>query len=214
VKAILRNNIAFLYPYYLFLLCGAVLLMMNTKADIHLEFNAFHSPFFNSFFFYFTYLGDGWTVLIVFVMLLAIRYRWALQLAMAVLFSAFITQVLKHTVFADVDRPAKFFEGVQEIYLIPGLENHLHNSFPSGHTTCAFALCFTLALIAKSRRLKFVYFLFALFIGYSRIYLSQHFFQDVYAGSIIGTATALFVYYFLEKNKSPWLERSLRKMRV
>ena len=36
-------------------------------------------------------------------------------------------------------------------------------------------------------------FFIALLVGYSRIYLAQHFFEDVYIGSILGTVCAMLV---------------------
>jgi len=194
----------------LFLLAGAILIIANTKAETHLEFNRFHNPFFDVFFQYLTYFGDGYIAIITVVVLLTVKFRYALITALASLVSAVITQTLKHTLFADVVRPAKFFEGLHDLYLVPGMENNYYNSFPSGHTTCAFALYFSIALIVENKGLKFFCFLFALTIGYSRIYLSQHFFEDVYAGSLIGVLTTIIVYLLLRNSKAPWMDHSLR----
>jgi membrane-associated phospholipid phosphatase len=43
-------------------------------------------------------------------------------------------------------------------------------------------------------------------VGYSRIYLGQHFLQDVLAGALFGTASAITVYMVIEKNGS-WFAR-------
>lgn len=182
---------------------------MNSKAETHLEFNRFHTPFFDHFFYYATFLGDGYMATIVGVMLLAVRYRWVIIVGLSNILSALITQSLKHTVFDDVVRPKKFFEGLHDIYLVPNVDNYLYNSFPSGHSTCAFALYFALAVILNNKTLKFICFLLALTAGYSRIYLSQHFFEDVYAGSLIGTGSVLFIYWLFRNNKAAWLDRSL-----
>jgi membrane-associated phospholipid phosphatase len=59
----------------------------------------------------------------------------------------------------------------------------------------------------KSKAIVIVFFLCALLVAYSRIYLSQHFLIDVLAGSLIGTGTAYFVFKLLndklEKFNSP-----------
>jgi membrane-associated phospholipid phosphatase len=209
VKAIVKANLSFLLPYAVFLLLGAVLIFINSKADTHLLFNTFHNFFFDKFFAYMTYMGEGVVVTLVFIMLLAIKYRYALILAGANIISALITQVLKHTLFDDVVRPKKFFEGIHDLYLVPGIDNHEYFSFPSGHTTSAFSLYFALALIVEKRSYKLLFFILALLIGFSRIYLSQHFFEDVYAGSIVGATTAFFVFYFVQQNKRPGLEKSI-----
>lgn len=197
----------------MFLLAGAILIIANSKAETHLEFNRFHNHFFDIFFQYLTYFGDGYIAIITVVVLLTVKFRYALLTALASLISALITQTLKHTLFSEVVRPAKFFEGLHDLYLVPGMENNFYNSFPSGHTTCAFALYFSIALIVENRGLKFFCFLFALAIGYSRIYLSQHFFEDVYAGSLIGVITTLIVYLLLRNSQAPWMDHSLRVLK-
>jgi membrane-associated phospholipid phosphatase len=212
VKHIFKSNISFLLPYLIYILVGAFVLVYNTKVDLHLTFNNFHSAFFDSLFYYVTYLGDGFMALMTVIILFTIKYRYALITAFSSIISAAITQTLKHTIYDDVLRPKKFFEGVHDLYLIPGVDNHLYNSFPSGHATSAFALFFSLALITKRHTLKTVLFIVALLTAYSRIYLSQHFFEDVYAGSLIGLATTMTVFYIIQKNHKPWMENSILKL--
>lgn len=210
MRTIFKANSFFLLPYVLFLLAGAVLIIENSKSATHLEFNRFHDHFFDIFFSYITYLGDGYAALLTAVMLLAVRYRYVVLVALSNIISALITQTLKHTLFSNVVRPKKFFEGIHDIYLVPRVENYLYNSFPSGHSTCAFALYFSIALIVENKILKLFCFVVALLVAYSRVYLSQHFFEDVYAGSLIGVTTTILVYLVVRKNHAPWMERSLR----
>jgi membrane-associated phospholipid phosphatase len=209
VKAILRSNLSFLFPYLIFLFSGAVLIIANSKADTHLEFNSYHNSFFDVFFLYVTNLGDGVTAVLVVIISLVVKFRYALIVGLANIISASITQTLKHTIFSGVVRPKKFFEGIHDLYFVPGMENYLYNSFPSGHSTCAFSLYFSLALIVESKTYKLILFIVAFLVGYSRIYLSQHFLQDVYAGSIIGVGISLLVFYFIQKSHKNWLEKSL-----
>lgn len=209
MKAIFKNNLSFLLPYLLFLLIGAVLILVNSKAQTHLAFNSFHTPFLDKLNTFTTYLGDGFTASLLILMLLAISFRSFIIAAVSNFVSALITQVLKHYVFEDVLRPKKFFEGIQQLYFVPGIDNHLYNSFPSGHTTCAFALYFSFSLMVENRFYKVLFFLLAILTGYSRVYLSQHFFEDVYAGSLIGVITTFVVYYFVHKSKKEWMERSI-----
>lgn len=186
--------------------------MSINKTEIHLEFNTFHAPFFDSFFYYVTYLGDGWTALVIGLLLLAVRMRYALVVGFSNIVSAFITQFLKHSVFADAVRPKKFFEGVHDLYFVPGVENYLYNSFPSGHTTCAFSLCLGLAMITESNLHKLGLFIIALLIGYSRVYLSQHFFEDIYAGAFIGSATTLLIGWWMLSSKRAWMDHSVIRL--
>jgi len=209
VKTIFKANKAFFIPYAFFLVIGTILIIVNTKAETHLEFNSFHNSFADVIFYYATNLGNGYAAVFLGILLLFIRYRWVIILALSTIISGIITQVLKHTLFSDIVRPKKFFEGVHELYLLPNVDNHLYNSFPSGHTTCAFALYLSIALCVKNRGIKLLCFLLAIAASYSRIYLSQHFLEDVYAGSLIGTITALFVFIFMQKRPAAWLNRSL-----
>lgn len=209
MKDILKANRSFLIPYFIFIVCGAVLIAVNTKAATHLEFNSFHSHFFDIFFSYFTRMGDGYALVLAVIILLTVKFRYALIVGFANITAAIITQSLKHTLFANVVRPKKFFEGLHDIYLVPGIDNHLYYSFPSGHSTCAFSLYFALALLVKNKTLKFALFLIALLAGYSRIYLSQHFFEDVYAGSVIGVTSSAIFFYYINKIKKGSLDNSL-----
>jgi membrane-associated phospholipid phosphatase len=213
VKTIFRKNSIFLIPYLVFIVFGAVLIILNTKTETHLEFNRFHNSFFDKFFEYATYLGDGYIVTLAVIILLAIRFRFAILVGVSNIVASLITQLLKHTVFSEVVRPKKFFEGLHDIYLVPDVENYLYNSFPSGHSTCAFALYFSISLIVNDKRLKVLCLVMAFIVGYSRIYLSQHFFEDVYAGSVIGVISTYITYMFTWDKNTTWLNRSLLSLK-
>ena len=64
-------------------------------------------------------------------------------------------------------------------------------AFPSGHTTVAFA-CATV-LSALEPRAAPAFFLLALAIGYSRLYVGVHWPLDVVGGAVLGIATALLL---------------------
>lgn len=215
MKELLNKNIFFLLPYSLFLLSGGIVVAMYTKAEIHLYINQFHNPFFDSFFFTITFLGDGFFVAILLVAFLFYNYRTVLIVGASYLVSSAVVQILKNFVFTDSIRPAKYFEGIYDLYIIPGTDTYIYNSFPSGHTTTAFAICFSMAMISSNKIIKSIMFLIALMVGFSRTYLSQHFFIDIYVGSVIGAFTAFFVFYFAQKsqkiNQIKWIDNSLIK---
>lgn len=57
-------------------------------------------------------------------------------------------------------------------------------SFPSGHATISFAAAGILAFFDKKRKKYF--YLIAIVIGFSRVYLGYHYFSDVIIGAGIG----------------------------
>lgn len=185
------------------------MIIIKSKIDTHLFFNSFHNLFFDYFFRFVTYLADGVAAILSVVILLVVKYRYSIMVAISTLVSAAITQILKHSIFDHVVRPKKFFEGIHDLYFVPGVENMSYNSFPSGHSTCAFALYMMLAFIVKQKKYKTLFFVVGVCAAYSRIYLSQHFLEDVTAGSIIGTSTAIIVYYTLNGKQNNNLDKSL-----
>ncbi|MBI4931424.1 MAG: phosphatase PAP2 family protein [Bacteroidetes bacterium] len=213
MKKTLLQNLAFLLPYLLFLISAGIFLSLHSKAEAHILLNQYRSEFLDYFFRYITFFGDFVTVIAVTFLLCLYKYRFAILVGGSNILSAGITQSLKHSIFDDVVRPKKFFEGMNTLNLVPGFENYLYNSFPSGHSTSAFTTFFCLALVVKNKMLKFLMFAIALTVGFSRVYLSQHFLNDVYAGSLIGVITSLAVYRFVFLSERPanakWMENSL-----
>ena len=56
--------------------------------------------------------------------------------------------------------------------------------FPSGHAAIAFALSYILGKVDRKR--KAFYYLLAIIISFSRIYLGKHYPSDVVGGGVIG----------------------------
>jgi membrane-associated phospholipid phosphatase len=112
-------------------------------------------------------------------------------------------QLMKRLFFEDMVRPAGYFQDLAQLHVVEGVVLLSSRSFPSGHATTAFALFLCLALLLKSRFMKLICFLLASLAAFSRVYLSQHFLIDVYAGSIIGCIGALAFYpvFFREDRK-------------
>ncbi|MBK9734922.1 MAG: phosphatase PAP2 family protein [Saprospiraceae bacterium] len=177
-----------------------------------MSFNEYHHILSDSFFLYFTHVGDGLVAVGVTFVLLFIKFRYALLLGLSNILSGLIIQVSKNFIFPDAFRPKKYFDGIHELYYVSGVDNHFVQSFPSGHTGCAFATFFGLALIVKQDWLKFLCFSTAALVGYSRIYLSQHFLIDVYFGSIIAMVVTIYVYFWINTFTSPALEGSIKSL--
>ena len=124
-------------------------------------------------------------------------------------FSALTTQLFKHIINAP--RPVTWFAANMpdvQLPLVDGVQMNYWFSFPSGHTTSFFALFFALSIIAGNylaeKRLvsaatQVLFFLLAALGGYSRIYLSQHFALDVFAGTLVGILITLLCYAILHR---------------
>lgn len=198
-----------LWVYAALLLLGTALVVLYGQASIHLFINDRMTGFFDLFFKYATFLGDGLFAVMVIVVLLFIRYRYSLIQAVAFLLSGIVVQLLKRFVFKGMYRPARFFEGIADLQFVEGVKVARYNAFPSGHTATAFALFFCLIFTTRNKNLQALYLLLAFLVGFSRMYLSQHFLPDVLAGSLLGLLSALFAIYLFKYNRAHWLDRSL-----
>ena len=67
-------------------------------------------------------------------------------------------------------------------------------SFPSGHTSCAFATATALTLSTKKWYVAVPAFTYAGLVGYSRMRLGSHYGSDVLAGIIVGVGTSLLTW--------------------
>jgi membrane-associated phospholipid phosphatase len=63
-------------------------------------------------------------------------------------------------------------------------------SFPSGHTSQAFAIATTLTLQYKKWYVTVPAYLWAGCVGYSRMYLGKHYPSDVLAGALVGSGSS------------------------
>lgn len=202
LKAILAGNRYFFYCYLFFFLVGLVYLLTVGKAASFIGLNPYHRTTLDTIFICVTFLGDGrFAILICLIFLVMRRWSRAFQLIAAFLVSALVAQILKN-VFS-MPRPKQFFPAGQYSYFIDGVTHIGFASFPSGHTTSVFALATLLAIFDSNKKTNVLYLLAAVAVGYSRIYLGQHFLVDVLVGSVIGTLTAVLIHWlFLTKLRS------------
>lgn len=211
----IRQNSSYFSLFFGFLCIGAYLLFTVAKGGVLTTLNDQYSWFWNQFFFYITLLGTGIPTLIVCIGLLFYRFGHALLLFVSTGLSALTTQLCKRFLFEEVKRPKHYFDNeiFAQLDKVPGLYINAYHSFPSGHTTIAFATCCALTLLVSDKRWGVVFFLIALLTGLSRVYLLQHFFIDIYGGAIVGTFVSLMVFAILPATKfwhnRNWPARSL-----
>jgi membrane-associated phospholipid phosphatase len=182
----------FFAVYGVALLVAFYFLSHHNRTDGHIVLNQFWHPFFDHFFMYFTHIGDG--IFGIGVLLIVVFFDWRMALVGGVGFalSGGITQFLKKIIYDDVRRPMielwDYFHYDATSHLV---EQHgaiqYSNSFPSGHATAAFAIFTFLAFYSKNKWLGLGCIIAALLASFSRVYLSEHFMEDIVVGSIIGT---------------------------
>jgi membrane-associated phospholipid phosphatase len=198
--SLFRKNSTFFTPYFIFLLAGAIILFLWSKTDIHLFINKYHNSAADFFFSNWSNLGLGIMIIPVAFILAFVRLRYMLISILGFLLTVSINDTLKFILHAP--RPVTVFSELhQSLYLVPNVEMYTWDSFPSGHTATGFCMFCLLAFYTPKKALKFFYFLAALLIAYSRMYLSEHFLQDVYAASFVGVSCAILIYSWLMNAK-------------
>ena len=73
------------------------------------------------------------------------------------------------------------------------------NSFPSGHTTAAFAMAMGWQLASEKKWLKTFGWIFAVLMGFSRLYVGVHYPTDVLAGALIGTMGSVVAWQIVKR---------------
>ncbi len=118
-----------------------------------------------------------------------------LETTRAVLESSVMTTLVKGMVGRA--RPSTTLDDPDQYYPGRGFMQNSLASFPSGHTTAAFAAATVLATElgrthpAKRRLLQSVFYGAATIVGLSRVYQNAHWGSDVAAGAAIGIAGGL-----------------------
>jgi membrane-associated phospholipid phosphatase len=155
------------------------------------------------FFNYATLLGE-W-ILWVPLFLYGIIYKrdFFIPVLSALIICTLLTHLGKKVIFEGEPRPLLLMKDVARA--VPILEhNNYVNSFPSGHTSTAFTTALLLSFIIRKKFAVFFFPIIAFLVGYSRVYLAQHFVTDVVAGSAIGIISsyiALLIHNHFQKKK-------------
>lgn len=144
--------------------------------------------FLNVFFNTVTKLGhDGIALIIISLILMLFkktRKAGSAMLAGIIVGAVFTNLTIKPLVSRP--RPYTFTDSpVYQWWLNAGAQVESDRSFPSGHTTSAMAMVTGLFCVTN-KKVSWLAFFFAIFMGMSRIYLCVHYPTDVIGGLIIG----------------------------
>ena len=181
----------FLTPCFVLAILVAALLVYLPKGDEIVFIHTQQTHALNVFFRVVTSLSEWPITIIILIFSIIHGLNKGVLLTLTTLLNAVLVTTRKKGVFAGYVRPALFFEGKLALNFVPGVEIYKYNSFPSGHTAAAFALFFMMSLLVKDKRLSLVFFLVATLVGFSRVYLLQHFLIDVYFGAMLGVVVAV-----------------------
>jgi membrane-associated phospholipid phosphatase len=185
-----RTPRTFLLPYILLFLATGVLQIFHTQSIIALWVNKHWSAALDYFFKYGTYLGDGIFCITLGLLLFFFNRRLGVLVILAYTISGLLAQFIKNFGFPNSPRPSQYFGGIMsQIHTVSGVDLLQWHSFPSGHTASGFAVFGLLAYFIGNQSVRFLFFILAVVVGYSRMYLFQHFLVDVWVGSVLGLAT-------------------------
>jgi len=160
-----------------------------------------HSWFSDGFFSILSGLGDSGFIWFIIGIWLIFREekrdkRFFLPLGIAGGLSWFFSEVLIKSVVARI-RPSNILDNV----VVVGFPNGY--SFPSSHATLAFALAVVLSY--KEPNMAKTFFILAILIAFSRMYLGYHYPGDVLAGAALGLLIGqgvLFWYKNFQKRRA------------
>ncbi len=181
-------------------LTGFVYWCINGKEAAFLIINGAHTPFFDFAMPIFTLLGEFYLLIPMLLFVTLRNVKVGVGMAISYACASSITQVLKFCAPWHNDRPVLYFYQDTRVHYIANYFNSVSHSFPSGHTTLVFSVMMYLALTVKQFSLQFYCLSIATIVAYSRVYLAQHFVEDVLAGSLIGTTFAVLTMVLFTNN--------------
>jgi membrane-associated phospholipid phosphatase len=195
------GRIKWLLIPYLMILCVCLLIKLTcTREQIYFTINGLNCTVADFLAPFATDLGNGWFAVIIATVLTLFSYRKAFIVVTVWGVTSLFAQLIKNIVKAP--RPKLYFQDqISHIHFVKGMYIDMHNSFPSGHTVTAFSLAVLFTYWSKNKAWAAVFLLYAVMVGYSRMYLSEHFFEDVTAGSVIGVIITVTWLYWLDNTK-------------
>ncbi len=186
---------------------GAVLLLSFTKEQLFASVNTHYTVFGDTLMYYTTFLGQPEVIipgLLSLLLIPSLRNGWYLITAICCNITPLLIQQWLKRIFHH-PRPLSYFHWFDHkaewLHYLPQWPELLRNSFPSGHSQGSFSFfCFLTLLLPKQyQKAGLIFFVFAISVCYSRLYLAAHFFADVYTGSMIGAVTTTLIFSLLSR---------------
>jgi membrane-associated phospholipid phosphatase len=198
-------------PYLLILIICLVIKLTFSRYQVYFAVNNLNTPVADFLAPYITDLGNGWFAIALSLVFLFFSYRKAFIIATSYAVTSLSAQIVKYIFIAP--RPKMYFgHQIDHAHFVKGIYILSTYSFPSGHTVTAFTLAALFSYWSRNKAWCPVFLLIALMVGYSRMYLSEHFFEDVIAGSVIGLVLTAIWLCWIDSRKfiqSPKWQRGL-----
>lgn len=171
---------------------------------VFLTVNSHHNAYFDSV----MWLVSGkliWVPMYVslfFVLLKNYSYKvvFAILLAIGVVIlftDSFTAQIIRPWVCrlrpSNLDNPMSSM-----VHIVDGYRGGAYG-FPSNHASNTWGLAFFITFLFRRYKLTFFFFLWALLVCYSRMYLGVHYFGDLLIGGLLALAGASTVFYVFRK---------------
>lgn len=218
LKKLFKENTYFLVPFFIFILLSSLIITNFKKEDsIILLNNNIHDSL--DLLKYLTFAGDGIFFMFIILLFLFIRFKYAFLLFISGCVSSTIIKIIKENTENNFRPRMYFIENnldLNKLNFVSGVEIHELYSFPSGHTSISFCVFMMLSIFLQKKYQKFICFIIAFIVGFSRIYLYQHFLEDVFAGAIVGVFSSFFIYFFFSNRKflkNPFFEKNILNVR-
>ncbi len=160
--------------------------------------------FFDFFFKFITLLGEEGIFLIV-VSIICMLFKKTRKVGFAMLLAIIVGSLITNvTVKPLVARPRPFQNELSEFYQLfhqwwvdAGSVHVGEKSFPSGHTTSAMAAMAGFFFASKNKKITWTAFIFAILMGFSRIYLCVHYPSDVLGGLLAGLIAGIVAAFLI-----------------
>ncbi len=161
--------------------------------------NQWNHPILDLFFAQITLLGEGifYFFILLTLFFFHLPYKKIFLGFLSFVFSSIFVQILKRIVFSDHLRPLQYISDQQMVHFVESIQLHRYYSFPSGHATTIFScICFYIFAANIQNKVYQISLLgLAFLVAYARVYLLQHFYQDIYCGALIGVIVTTAVYH-------------------
>jgi undecaprenyl-diphosphatase len=179
--------------------------------QLFLFLNSFHSPFWDKVMWIISYPPTWIPLYLAIIVVLILKYRKKM-IIMFLVIVLLITVADQVSVFIknSVKRPRPCYENTLEgkVHTINGQCGGRYG-FVSSHASNSFAVALLTIGLLRKRWVTISIVIWALTVGYSRIYLGVHYPGDVLFGSVLGALTGWGAYILFDFVDRKYLEKSL-----